>query len=112
MSERLSIIIPTELKQDLEALKSRLHLDQSTLIRLLLSGAVQEKKVEIAVEEYRTGKKSLGKSAEFAGLSLWEFIDELHKRQVGLVISADDVEEEIRRIHEGQYDRYIPKSGA
>ncbi len=109
MSERVSIIIPTELKQDLEALKSRLHLDQSTLIRQLLTGAVQEKKVEIAVEEYKSGKKSLGKAAEFAGLSIWEFLDELHRRGVGLVISSDEVDEEIRRIHAGEYDKYLPK---
>jgi predicted HTH domain antitoxin len=105
----VSIIIPTELKRDLETLKSRLHLDLSTLIRLLLAGSVQEKKLEIAVEEYKAGKKSLGKSAEFADLSLWEFIDELHKRSVGLVISSADIEDEIRRINEGDYDQYVSK---
>ncbi|OLS14944.1 MAG: Uncharacterized protein RBG13Loki_1420 [Promethearchaeota archaeon CR_4] len=109
LSERVSIIIPTELKQDLETLKSRMHLDLSTLIRLLLAGSVQEKKLDIAVEEYKTCKKSLGKSAEFANLSLWEFIDELHKRTVGLAISPADIEDEIRRIDEGEYDQYIPK---
>jgi predicted HTH domain antitoxin len=69
----------------------------------------QEKILAIAVEEYQSGKKSLGKSAEFARVTIWEFIDELHRRNVGLVISPSDIEAEINRINEGYYDQFVEK---
>jgi predicted HTH domain antitoxin len=104
---RISIIIPSNLKQDLDVLKSRMHLDLNTLIRLLLADAVQEKKLEVALEEYHKGKVSLGNAADIASLSMWEFVTELHALEIPINIAPSEFEREIQQIHDGYYDHFI-----
>jgi len=107
MSERLSIIISKELKDDLDELKKQMNLDQSTLIRKLLAKATQEEKLKFAINEYQKQKLSLGKAAEFASVCLWEFIDELQKHKVFLDFPSEEIDTEIDNILSGYYDEFI-----
>ena len=59
------------------------------------------------LEEYRKGKLSFGKAAEFAGLNLWEFIEEANDANIRLHFSLEDAEDEIRKIKAGTYDQFI-----
>lgn len=55
----------------------------------------------LAVELYREGRLSLGKSAELAGVSnKWEMIVLLNERNVPLRYSAEDAENDLRSINE------------
>ena len=107
MSERLSIIISKELKEDLDELKKQMNLDQSTLIRKLLAEATQGEKLKFAIQEYQKQKLSLGKAAEFASVCLWEFIDELQKHKVFRVFPSEEIDTEIDNILSGYYDEFI-----
>jgi len=107
MSERLSIIISKALKNDLDELKTRMNLDQSTLIRKLLAEATKGEKLNFAIKEYQNQKLSIGKAAEFAAVCLWEFIDELKKRSIFIEFPSDEIDKEIDNIQSGYYDEYI-----
>ncbi|HMF32686.1 MAG TPA: UPF0175 family protein [Candidatus Lokiarchaeia archaeon] len=109
MSERLSIVIPKKLKEELEFLRDKVHLDQSSLIRQILSEGIQQRKLDLAVAEYQKKKLSLGMAAELAGLNLWEFLEELHRRHVGLNYTLEEAENEIARINAGEYKQYVTR---
>lgn len=51
-----------------------------------------------AIELYREGKVSLGKAAEFAGLSVREFLYELRKRDIPINYTKEEAEADIRTI--------------
>lgn len=59
MSERLSIVIPSEMNVDLEKLQKILKMDKSTVIRHLLSKSIHEAKLDTFLNEYRKRKVSL-----------------------------------------------------
>ena len=97
MSERLSVVIPKELHNELEELQKIMRIDKSTLIRLLLNKSVQELRIGHAIEEYKKGKITFGKASELAGLNIWEWIDEVHKQGVQSTFSLEDAREELDR---------------
>ncbi len=70
-------------------------IDRSTAIRKLLEKSLDQWKIERAVSKYMEGTISLMKASEVAGLSLWEFIDELQRRDKTINISLDAVEESL-----------------
>lgn len=109
MSERLSLVIPKKLKKKLEGLQELTNLDQSSLIRQLLSTAVEAKSIEFAIKAYRDGKVSLGMAAEIAGINLWQFFDELRKQNVMLDYDLADARNEIDAIEKGMYKKFIKR---
>ena len=92
MSERLSIVIPTKLKEEIDQLQQLLKMDKSSLIRYLMTKSIDDIKIDFALEEYRKGKVSFGKASELAGVNLWRFIDICHEHQVPLNFTEEDAE--------------------
>lgn len=110
MSERLSIVIPSDLNDEIERLQKILKMDKSTVIRHLLSKSIQEVKIETALDEYKRGKVSFGKAAEIAGINLWEFIDVCHSQKINLELTEEDVEIGINRVLKLDIEKYKQKS--
>ena len=106
MSERLSIVIPSEMNEDLKKLQKILKMDKSTVIRHLLSKSIREVKIQTLIDEYRKGKLSLGKAAELAGVNLWEFIEHCRRNQIKLDLSEEDAEIGIRRVQKIDIQKY------
>ena len=98
MSERISFVIPKNLKKSLEELQVLTGDDQSTLLRKLVGKGLSEAKMDIAVDRYVKEKASLEKASSLADVSLWKFLDELRGRNVALKYSMADAEAEIYRI--------------
>jgi len=109
MNEHLSLVIPRPLKKKLDELKKFMHLDQSSLLRQLLTEAVDIKRLEIAIKEYQEGKLSLGKATEIAGTSLWRLLDEMRKKNVALDYEITDAIEEIQAINSNIYQKHVSK---
>ncbi len=65
--------------------------------------------LELAVAEYANRKISLGNAAELAGVNMWQFMDELHKRRIALDYSLEDAEKEIADIRAGTYKKFMLK---
>lgn len=98
MGDRISFVIPREMRAALEELQKLTGEDKSTLLRMLVDKGLAETKMDIAVERYVKEKTSLGRSSAMAGVSLWSFLDELRRRNVTLKYSTADAEAEINRI--------------
>nr|MDO8087023.1 UPF0175 family protein [Candidatus Sigynarchaeum springense]MDO8115940.1 UPF0175 family protein [Candidatus Sigynarchaeota archaeon] len=98
MVEKLSIIIPADMKREIDEIKSRSLEDQSSLVRRLLRKSITLEKLDIAVKDYVDDKISLGAAATFAGISIWEMIDELKRRNIGLRYKILDALEEIEQL--------------
>ena len=100
MSERVSFVIPKELKKSLKELQELTGEDQSTILRKVLHRGLSEAKLDIAVDRYVKEKVSLEQASKIADISLWRFLDELRVRNVALKYSSADAEAEISRILE------------
>lgn len=98
MSERLSIIIPSKMNDDIEKLQNILKMDKSTVIRHLLSKSIQDVKLETLLNEYRKGKVSLGKAAELSDTNIWEFIEHCRKNQIKLDLTEEEAEAGINKV--------------
>ena len=84
LGDKISIILPNDLKKEIDNLRELNQEDQSSFIRKLLWKSVTREKLEIALKEYLDGKISLGKAAENADISIWEMLDELKSRNIML----------------------------
>nr|MDO8084482.1 UPF0175 family protein [Candidatus Sigynarchaeum springense] len=101
MVEKLSIIIPVipaDMKRKIDEIRARSLEDQSSLVRRLLRKSIAGEKLDIAVKDYVDDKISLGAAAAFAGISIWETIDELKRRNIGLRYKILDAQEEIEQL--------------
>ena len=107
MSERLSIIIPKKLKSRLDILKKRTHLDQSSLIRSLLIGAVEEKEIEFAIQEFQKGRITLGEAVLLSNIAYWTLLDILHDRGIPANIDIEDHIKEIQEIKTKEYRKFM-----
>jgi predicted HTH domain antitoxin len=109
MSERLSIVVPSDMNEEIEKLQKIFNMDKNTVIRHLLSKSIREFKIETAVNEYKKGKLSLGKAAELADINLWEFIEICRKNQIQLDLTEEEAEMGIEKIKELNLNDYKQK---
>ena len=107
MSERLSILIPEDLKKRIDALKKKVHLDQSSLIRILLHQAIEEQELEFAIKEYQKGQITLGEAVLFARKDYWTFLNILHERKIPASIDEMDHLAEIKDIKNEDYKKFL-----
>ena len=98
LGDKISIILPDDLKKEIDKLRDLNREDQSTFIRKLLWKSETHEKLEIALKEYQKNKISLGKAAENAGISIWEMVDELKSRNLTLNYKISEAELEIEKI--------------
>jgi len=64
--------LPKDLVKELERIEAAEHTDRSTTVRNLLTSAIQQWNMDYA-RQYAQGRLSMAKSAEQAGVTLWEF---------------------------------------
>lgn len=98
LGDKISIILPDDLKEEIDKLKELYKVGQSSYIRKLLWKSVNQEKLEYALKEYLDDKISIGKAAEIAGISIWEMIDELKRRNIALKYKLSEAELEIDKI--------------
>ena len=66
--------------------------EKGTLIRKLLTESLREYRIKKAMEMYREGKTSLWRSAEIAGITYREALEELKKRNIPFRYDLEDLE--------------------
>ena len=98
MGDKISIILPDDLKEEIDKLRELYKEEQSAYIRKLLWKSVAQEKFDYALKEYIDDKISLGKAAEIAGISIWEMLDELKKRNITLKYKISEAELEIEKV--------------
>ena len=98
MTERISFVIPEQLRESLRELQMLTGEDQSTLLRRVVDKGLGEARMDVAVDRYVKERASLEQSSNIAGVSLWRFLDELRRRNAALKYTAADAEAEISRV--------------
>jgi predicted HTH domain antitoxin len=87
--------IPKELEGEIRRFMEEEGLDRSAAIRRILEIGVSEWKRRRTVELYRSGRVTLWRSAQIAGLSLREMIEELYRLKAITHVSVEDLEEDL-----------------
>ena len=98
MERVITTRISRDLDKDLANVAKTEYLDKSTVIRRLLTKALEEWKKEQAIQLYKENKFSAEQSAKFANISLWEFFDLLKEKKVPLNYDLEEFERELRNI--------------
>ncbi len=81
---------------ELLKIERKLQSDRSETIRRLLITAVDEWKIQNALEELRIGKISMGKAAEECEVSIWEMIERAKEKNVDWIgYSEEDLKRDL-----------------
>jgi len=96
--DTVSTRLPQEMLKDIEKLAERDRVDRSELIRRLLDSALQQRKVEDALEAYRDGKVTLWRAAESAGVSLREMIELAGAKRIPVPYTLDDLRRDVEHV--------------
>lgn len=71
-------------------------LDKSSTLRKLLEKGINQWRLERSIDALKSGKASLSKAAEIAGISLYEMVDIAREKKIDYIhISKADLEEDI-----------------
>lgn len=73
------------------------HIEQSKLLKNLIHEAIKQKKLSIAIQQYKEGYKTIREAAVFAKLDYYEFFHELAARNL-LGPTAEEQEEMLKEI--------------
>lgn len=77
-----SVRLPDDLLRRLDSMAKREHSDRSVVIRRAIERGVKSLSIDAAVEEYQRGGITAWSAAGQAGVTLWEFLDELKRRDL------------------------------
>jgi len=93
MTKTLVTRLPDDYIRNLKEIARKEQLDTSTIVRRLLAKAIEEWKVQFALEELRNHKISIGKAAEIANLSIWDMMTLAHESNIDWTgYTQEDVE--------------------
>jgi predicted HTH domain antitoxin len=84
MGKVITAQVEDTMAEELEEFMKVYGADRSTAIRKLLERGMGEWKVERAVTKYGDGEISVMRAAEMAGISIWEFLEILEKRELSV----------------------------
>jgi len=88
--------VEDELAKIIDEVAKKEGMDRSTVIRRFLLRAVKEWMVERALEDYELGKLTLWQAATQCGLSLWEMISEIKKKEIHVPYTIEDLREDLK----------------
>ena len=90
-----TVRLPADDLDRLTEAAKRLKVERSSLIRRALDKGVREVLVEEALLQYQRGQASAQAAAHWAGVSLWEFLDEMKAHGVPFRTDEDLLREQI-----------------
>lgn len=96
MHENIAARIPEEIVRDIDYVVEEEKTDKSKVIRELLSNAVKEKLLELALEKYLKRQVSLGRAAELAKMPLADFMVKAAERSIPMNYSVDSLEKDFK----------------
>ena len=88
--------VEDELVQVIDEIAQKEGMDRSTVIRRFLSKAVRDWLIDTSLRDYESGKLTLWQAAAKCGLSLWEAIYEVKKREIRVPYTLDELREDLK----------------
>ena len=80
----------SEVADDVERIAEEERVDRSTVVVRAADLYVRRWKVEKGLKSYLDGTVTLWKASAIAGISVWEFMDELNRRKIPLQYTSND----------------------
>src|SRR5947209_5794685 len=93
-----SVRIPDELLRALDKLARQEGTDRSTVMKRALTEGVRAMAQERALRDYEGGRITAMKAARDAGVTLWEFLDELKRRGQWFRTDEETLREQIEAL--------------
>ena len=94
--EVVSARLPQERIDQIEEIAREEKVDRSTVLDRALENYIREWRLRKAIGQYTEGSATLPRAAETAGLTVWEMIDALAKRNVPSQYDVEDLEEDLK----------------
>ncbi len=98
MSENISLRLPLDILERLNDLAKREHKDRSALIREILDMGINERRLDLTVELYRSGEVTGWKAAKLAGVSLRRFYEALQRKGILIQYGERDLQEDLKAL--------------
>ncbi len=92
----LSIRLPCEEADHLQALAEQVGLERSTLLKQALRRGSAQVLFDHACEAYRSGEVTLSRASELAGIGFREFLLRLPQADLELNFGVSDLEEDLQ----------------
>ena len=73
-------------------------MDRSTVIRRFLSKALRDWLIERSLAEYQDGRLTLWRAADKCGLSIWEIVAEVRKREAHVPYTLEELREDLKAL--------------
>lgn len=96
MTENIAARIPDDIAKDIDYVAKAEKTDKSKVIRELLSEAVKEKLVDMALKKYSKRLVSLGRAAELAKIPLADFMKIAADRKIPVNYSVTSLERDFK----------------
>jgi len=87
--------------EEIERLASKKGTDKSSIIRELLATALQNKRIEEALDQVQAKRITVWKAAEIAGITYREMLELLKTHNVPFPLSEEELRREIEEITAG-----------
>jgi len=101
MEEELTTVsarIQKSQAEEIERLASKRGTDKSAIIRELLAAAIQNKRIEDALNQVQAKKITVWKAAEIAGVTYREMLELLKSHNIPFPLSEQELRREIEEI--------------
>lgn len=82
--------LPKEVAREIERIALEEKVDKSTVIARAADQYIKEWKIRKAIKLYEEGGVTVARAASLAGLSIWEFLEELGRRKISVRYSAQE----------------------
>jgi predicted HTH domain antitoxin len=93
-----TVRLPEETIEDLEDLTNKLQRERSEVMREAIQIGIGEMKLRLALELYKKGRISFGRTAELTGLSQRDLFRELKRRNVPYRYGEERFSEEAKQL--------------
>jgi predicted transcriptional regulator len=82
----------------LDEIAAKYDLDRTNLIKRAIKLGVHDLLLEEALQKYQRGEGSAWDCAGVAQISLWEFLEELRKREIGFRVDEIELKNALREL--------------
>lgn len=96
MYENVAARVPETIVKDIDYVAQEENTDKSKVIRELLSSAVKEKLIDLALEKYAKREVSLGRAAELAKIPVADFMVRAAERKIPINYSVESLEKDFK----------------
>ena len=83
---------------ELDSLTQLAGFDRSTVLKSIFRKGIQDWRLELAVQKFRSEEVTLSKAAEVAGISQWDFLARMEDSGLELHYGPEDLEDDLQNV--------------